>query len=602
MKKNSRHIQDVRRGASSLVRLKPLSFKEKVVRLARNPRVRAGSIISLVIAVVLVGYSFVARANIEHLYTHSCLGDWIGVENAQGEPDAGSNPEDFTDKNSAILSTTTGRIYCGNFTGNIPDGAQISNVKVHIDFALKDKLPVGLNPDAINSEGTIDPNLASSTASTSDFITPAEVKDLIEQSSTSSTNSPLIEDTTTTPPSAESATSSVPSSDTQPTDTQSTDTQSTDTQATSLLWNIAYAQEVDATPTEVVAPAAAPVDTTTTDTASSETITTAPADTTITDTTPTDTTSSGTTTVTPADATQTVDSTSGAADALTGDATETTTTTDSPTIDTPVIPDDTSSAEATTSTTSDDATLTSDATPTPEVLGVATSTSSTTVVEGSVPSDGGLTKAYATILYTTDGITWNRLGDIDSSSENPIEMVIPVSLNDLPKLQISIQSTGSQSNPPEIYVDDISLSVEYTPNEQPFKTQDDAPPPSVLTWQSSAYPDNLPVDLTPTDSPSDNCSFEPFSQTVQAGSSVDFALHLSADRSQPIKIDLTSPPAHVQALIGPSNSIFDGNEMAVKFNTDANAPRGSYSLPLSFSHYENGSLTGSICQLNLVIE
>ncbi len=131
----------------------------------------------LFVSVVVVGfgiYHFVARANLAVLYPASCLGGWNNVHNAEGKPDVGapSTTGTFNDGNSAVLpENTIAEMYCGSFTGNIPEDSQPKKIMLTFSWASQAEVTaaeatIGTSTDTANALNSISADISSSTNAT----------------------------------------------------------------------------------------------------------------------------------------------------------------------------------------------------------------------------------------------------------------------------------------------------------------------------------------------------------------------------------------------------------------------------------------------------
>ncbi len=105
-------------------------------------------------ALVIVGvFSSTSRADVANFYPSQCLGGWSHPENAQNQPELSSDDQtsDFTDQNSAVLENSSAEIYCGGFTGELPDKTVPKNLVLHLSWAIADATTPE-NPPVINSE------------------------------------------------------------------------------------------------------------------------------------------------------------------------------------------------------------------------------------------------------------------------------------------------------------------------------------------------------------------------------------------------------------------------------------------------------------------
>ena len=81
---------------------------------------------------------------------------------------------------------------------------------------------------------------------------------------------------------------------------------------------------------------------------------------------------------------------------------------------------------------------------------------------------------YFDIFYTLDGQTWKYLGSITNENLQDISFSIPV--NDwlmIPKIQIKVQSNPTIENIPYLYLESMSLEVEYSKNSDKESSEEE---------------------------------------------------------------------------------------------------------------------------------
>ena len=96
---------------------------------------------SIIIGALVLSSFSTGHASVATFYPQSCLGDWERVDNAQGAPSLPneSSPQDFSTDNSARMSGTVSSIYCGSFTGEIPENANPKTFKLTFSWSVEDK-------------------------------------------------------------------------------------------------------------------------------------------------------------------------------------------------------------------------------------------------------------------------------------------------------------------------------------------------------------------------------------------------------------------------------------------------------------------------------
>jgi len=115
--------------------------------------VRIGIAAAVIVAAIIAVWSLRGQAETVFFYPETCLGGWRNVQNAQNEPDLAwkAQPEAFTDKNSAVLENVVGSIYCGEFSGSLPEQSVITSVRLKPVFALKPYVPSQEEPEATST-------------------------------------------------------------------------------------------------------------------------------------------------------------------------------------------------------------------------------------------------------------------------------------------------------------------------------------------------------------------------------------------------------------------------------------------------------------------
>ncbi len=145
----------------------------------------------LLIVALLVQFLFrsktnTAEAQIAVLYASSCLGGWKNPDLITGAPEVADNPDiEYTEQNSAILKNTQTQLFCGGFSGTIPENVDRTNITVHFSWEAKidsDTSPASKNDEDVSSViQIVEPGEASSTdeviatsSSTEEIETPDE--------------------------------------------------------------------------------------------------------------------------------------------------------------------------------------------------------------------------------------------------------------------------------------------------------------------------------------------------------------------------------------------------------------------------------------------
>jgi hypothetical protein len=580
--------------------------RRNVKKFFRGHRVGVTVVTALIVALVAIHYSLTGFASTADFYPSSCLGNWDNVQSALGKPDVAPGASTFSALNSATFATSTAQMFCGNFSGDT-DISQLTDKSfesANLVLSWNFIFPDINSTTVITAGGGDDNNNSSSTAgdSSSSDMAPAAT------SSSTQTSTPEI----------------------------SSDGSSTDDNSSSTI--------------EATATTTAPT-TTTTATATTNANTTATATTTI---------STSTVATPPAASSSTTPSTSNTDNAtsaapLPAPTTPTSTPTLAPTPDTVssdtaptswlrdligiAYADETSSLVADTSTTIDTSTIegvdsstlitsTSDAQtesqtsslPQPTPITVNTSMFQNIVV----PSSTG--DAVLAIVYSTDGVTWQPLVNIDSSNWQEARYPIPIhSWAELQHLQVAFVGLGATSSP-QIFLDAAGVEVSYTDPPQAPPTQNIASDtvPTEAPTQSAGTPGAVipptPAQLPPAQAlkqvfdpfAGQSCTVTPFSESVTAGGGGSFLLKLippvaatsSSSRKAPkaqsfiYDASIGSLPDGISATIISGNAGMD----TIGVTTAANVAPGSYNVVVVYQELQpDGTTAPNFCQFNIVV-
>lgn len=145
----------VRRGALSSSKVSPLyrhvtSIDSHIDKVAHSlqlvafskytpPQARAAKrAVSVFVIALLVVYTFspfLLKANTVLFYPTACLGGWVTPYHASGLP---SEAKEYSAATSAVLpSNTHAELYCGSFTGEIPEGSTPKDTRLVIYWAAE---------------------------------------------------------------------------------------------------------------------------------------------------------------------------------------------------------------------------------------------------------------------------------------------------------------------------------------------------------------------------------------------------------------------------------------------------------------------------------
>ncbi|MBP7831605.1 MAG: hypothetical protein KA028_01135 [Candidatus Pacebacteria bacterium] len=127
-----------------------LSLREKVWKLEISParirefwqrnRIFVSSFVVILFVLVSGLVSQLGKAGIANFYAAQCLGGWENPANASGEPtlDDDAQGSTFNINNSAVLNNTQGDLYCGGFTGELPENTDPERISLKIHWTVDD--------------------------------------------------------------------------------------------------------------------------------------------------------------------------------------------------------------------------------------------------------------------------------------------------------------------------------------------------------------------------------------------------------------------------------------------------------------------------------
>lgn len=110
----------------------------------RSGKLLVSSSIVLVIVALLTHFLFgtksqTVEAQIAVLYATSCLGGWKNPDLVTGAPEVFGNPDaSYTQENSAVLKNTQTQLFCGGFSGTIPEN--VDRTKIMLRFSWQSEM------------------------------------------------------------------------------------------------------------------------------------------------------------------------------------------------------------------------------------------------------------------------------------------------------------------------------------------------------------------------------------------------------------------------------------------------------------------------------
>ncbi|HVN26504.1 MAG TPA: hypothetical protein VMT99_02520 [Candidatus Paceibacterota bacterium] len=602
------HLIDIRTGAAPktvMLRELILHVEFEVSRRAakkfavtyRRPLIAFAAvfILGLFVRFLLVGF-----ATTVDFYPSSCLGSWDNVQNALGRPEvaAGSPGSSFTGLNSAVFSTGTQQMFCGNFSGDVPisdlAGKNFQSATLVLSWYVD-------LPQAAPASGGGGGGASAAPVSTSDVTAASSTDDAA--SSTAATS--------TVPAPSDGATSTSPS----PAAPASDGGTASSTDASAPL--IAPSSDTVSSSSSETPPPPAP----------------APEPTPLPSPEPTPV-------PTPAPATPAPDATPPPPSSPTSWLFEL--------MPQKAYADATSAAAVADSSTALMATTTegvpTTATP-PAPITVNTSVFQNIILPSSTPGD------FLGLVYSTDGTTWQPLVNIHDDNWQSGRYPIPISSwDELAHLQVAFVGLGT-SDAPKVYLDAAGVEVSYVDTPEgtttitPPADQSSAADGSVAADTAASSPDATgQPDTTATDIPPQDilqqpaipqadvfqqgahqqCVAAPFSQTVARGTSASYAIELFSGLTTPsttvkpgasapslpngyqhplYSVRLGSLPPGVSSSLVPGPVTDATSTVTATLSASARAARGSYSLLVIYrERQDDASLRSTGCQLNLVVQ
>lgn len=97
------------------------------------------------------------KAETTQFYPSVCLGNWTDPENAEGKPDLEENADysEFNSGNSAFYGGGQKQIFCGQFKGELAEGAKINQIALKFSWAEGKKENLSVPDYSENSAGEI---------------------------------------------------------------------------------------------------------------------------------------------------------------------------------------------------------------------------------------------------------------------------------------------------------------------------------------------------------------------------------------------------------------------------------------------------------------
>ena len=256
---------------------------------------------------------------------------------------------------------------------------------------------------------------------------------------------------------------------------------------------------------------------------------------------------------------------------------------------------------------------------------------------------------FLAIVYSTDGVTWQPLVNINESNWAAGRYPIPItSWDELKHLQVAFVGLGASSSP-MIYLDAAGVEVGYADAPNGTVAQNATASSSTMeTGTSTVFAKSASSSVPPAVDPlgtvfdpsaGQHCSVTPFSNGTGRPGSVSYVLALSLPAASPAPaaagtsassppatgsrmtpMSVASPPPLPAALPGPPlydamlGSLPDGvtgqitatgapGIDTISLDVGANARSGSYGIIVVYKELQfDGKTLPNFCQFNLVID
>ncbi|MCX7616316.1 MAG: hypothetical protein N2Z68_02915 [Patescibacteria group bacterium] len=237
---------------------------------------------------------------------------------------------------------------------------------------------------------------------------------------------------------------------------------------------------------------------------------------------------------------------------------------------------------------------------TSETTNSTTSTSS--VIEINSETNSLISQPLFDISYTLDGQVWNYLGSINSENWQEISFEIPV--NEwilIPKIQVKIQSNSTIKNIPYLYVESLSVEVEYlseeTKEDQVLSDQELLNTNSDFSSQEPLKERRVEKIINLTRDAVISCDSEPFSILIQEGNS--YKVNMSLDGKTLKKLEIGDLPLGIDVTFEENSDYLvqtDKNTLTLNIKVQKGAQKGNFNIPVV---YESDSFT-TVCQINVI--
>jgi hypothetical protein len=578
-----------------------IRLKEKVWKIEINPqRIKwflknnqRQFLIGCFFAVIglATAYSLlISQAETTYFYPATALGGWENPQYAAGAPDMeeGADEELFNINNSAVLKNSAGQIFLGDFQGDLPEEAILQKAFLKISLAIKKEPLPSPTPDIFNPEFPLITPTPTSTPEISpspeeehlDDPTPTPKRDPIfmpELPIETPTPTPVLESTPELTPEIIITPSETPILEITPIPelipSPTPIPESTPVSWWFKMFNFALAQELTPTPILILDPTPEPT----------PEISSSPEFIIIESPLPSET---------PIPETSLEPSFS--PEISTPEPTNNEAESPSPSPSNENEPEPTLSEMPILEATIE---LTPEPTPTP------------------TPS----AEDFLEVVYTFDGVNWNLLTKINRDNWEDLDFeILDFQWDNLDSFQVSIQSLTTVDPIPEIYLDGVTLEIEFEyeveENDEP-EILENSPSP---TFEAIVLEDltikpiknykplnrKLTKNITIDPQATHSCQIKPFQADISGKSFFVGRVILQKTGNEIEELEIGSLPNGIDVVFSKNNDYVyspatEETEIDLKINNKSNSQKGSFNIPIIYT--KKGTLDSSImCQINII--
>ncbi|MCC6934709.1 MAG: hypothetical protein IT406_03440 [Candidatus Yanofskybacteria bacterium] len=95
---------------------------------------------SVLVVALAATQTTIVHAGVSYYYSPLCLGSLVNSRYAEGPPETGGDPAQFTGENSAQVQNTSGQIYCGRFASSDAPSGDVRSIALRIAATTSDAL------------------------------------------------------------------------------------------------------------------------------------------------------------------------------------------------------------------------------------------------------------------------------------------------------------------------------------------------------------------------------------------------------------------------------------------------------------------------------